>query len=116
MGAAAGATQVKRTPLRSKVPKDRFATRTQKMVAYKRDDGLCHWCGRELEAFEADHLIPHSAGGPTTDDNLVAACFRCNQQKGTMSEAEFREWLGTVAAAGALERGGDALQGGPENG
>ena len=99
---------MKRSSLRSKVPKERYATSSQRKAAYKRSDGLCHWCGRELEAFEADHLIPHSVGGPTTDDNLVAACFRCNQQKSAMSEAEFRELLGTVAAAGALERGGNA--------
>ena len=84
---------MKRSSLRSKMPRERYATRAQKKAAYKRDDGLCFWCGRELEAFEADHLIPHSAGGPTTDDNLVAACGRCNAQKGTMGEAEFRELL-----------------------
>ena len=110
---------MKRTPLRSKVPRERYATSSQKKAAYKRDDGLCHWCGRELEAFEADHLIPHSAGGPTTDENLVAACIPCNQKRWAMSEAEFRALLGTVSAAGALERGGDAPiahLGGPENG
>ncbi|GAG48254.1 unnamed protein product, partial [marine sediment metagenome] len=33
-------------------------------------------------AFEIDHLIPESKGGPTHPINLVLACQRCNRSKG----------------------------------
>lgn len=32
--------------------------------------------------FEWDHVIPEFLGGPTTPDNLVIACRRCNRSKG----------------------------------
>jgi 5-methylcytosine-specific restriction endonuclease McrA len=31
---------------------------------------------------EIDHVHPESAGGPTTAENLVLACQRCNRRKG----------------------------------
>lgn len=40
----------------------------------------CAYCGDR--ATTADHVIPHSQGGASTPDNLVAACRRCNTSKG----------------------------------
>jgi 5-methylcytosine-specific restriction endonuclease McrA len=31
---------------------------------------------------EIDHIIPHSLGGPTEEDNLWLACSMCNDRKG----------------------------------
>lgn len=31
-----------------------------------------------------DHLIPRSQGGDRNDDNIVAACYGCNQRRGDM--------------------------------
>lgn len=36
-----------------------------------------HFTGLEL-----DHVIPESAGGPATADNIVLACRPCNRRKG----------------------------------
>lgn len=47
-----------------------------------RDHPTCHWCKRR-PATEADHVIPHDAGGPDTLDNLVPACKPCNSERGT---------------------------------
>lgn len=33
--------------------------------------------------FQADHLIPQKHDGPTVIENLVWACFRCNNTKGS---------------------------------
>ena len=30
---------------------------------------------------EIDHIIPHSLGGPTEEDNLWLACSMCNDHK-----------------------------------
>jgi 5-methylcytosine-specific restriction endonuclease McrA len=44
-----------------------------------RDNFTCYWCGQE--ATTADHLIPISKGGISAEDNMVAACHRCNSGK-----------------------------------
>lgn len=52
--------------------------------------GRIHWFRRRDErpsawvwfAHEMDHVVPESKGGPTTAENLVLACRRCNRKKG----------------------------------
>ena len=46
-------------------------------------DGHCSECDRPLApGWHADHVNPHSRGGPTAVDNGQALCPRCNQEKG----------------------------------
>lgn len=48
----------------------------------KAQRGRCWWCGTKVgEAFDVDHVIPLSKGGPHTLDNLVIACQPCNRRK-----------------------------------
>lgn len=44
--------------------------------------GKCWWCGEKLKAYQLDHRIPVSKGGPTDPSNIVLACKPCNQKKG----------------------------------
>ncbi len=49
-----------------------------------RDGRRCRYCLRTIgprTRYHLDHVIPHSAGGPTTADNLVVACVGCNYAK-----------------------------------
>jgi len=48
-----------------------------------RDKGICMYCGTHvsLDDFQFEHVIPQSAGGPTTWDNIVVSCSRCNKRK-----------------------------------
>lgn len=56
----------------------------------KREDGKCGYCGRDLgDRWEADHIIPKSRGGTDDPENLVAACLKCNREKGTRTADEF---------------------------
>lgn len=41
-----------------------------------RDGYTCQWCG--AEANTVDHVIERSQGGSDHEDNLIAACNRCN--------------------------------------
>lgn len=54
-----------------------------KAGVYRRDRGVCAYCGRPIPIEDAslDHVVPQSLGGPATWDNLVNACRRCNEKK-----------------------------------
>mgnify|MGYP003302227422 CR=1 FL=1 len=58
----------------------------------KRDRFKCVLCGSSASdgaVLHVDHIIPVSKGGYTTEDNLVAACARCNLSKGAKTAEEF---------------------------
>jgi 5-methylcytosine-specific restriction endonuclease McrA len=83
------------------LPKDRPATPPATLARRARDplparlrfgilqrDGFrCRYCGRPGSAsgvvLHVDHVIPFSARGPTSEDNLVTACEECNLGKAT---------------------------------
>jgi len=54
----------------------------------KRDGYKCAYCGRSDLPLTIDHVIPRSKGGKDTWENLVAACYRCNNKKGNRTPAE----------------------------
>jgi hypothetical protein len=70
----------------------RSFSEAQRIEIYRRDKGLCQEClaeGKpEKEAqvpwgeYEADHVIPHSAGGETLEENAQLLCRYHNRQKG----------------------------------
>lgn len=59
----------------------------QKRVAFTRfnlflrDEFSCQYCGAKGD-LTFDHVIPRARGGITSWENVVAACGRCNLQKG----------------------------------
>lgn len=70
-----------------------FPIRRKSMVVklFEKQGGKCHYCGGKMRlaygyqnSVTRDHIIPRSAGGPTTAFNLVGACYRCNQEKGSL--------------------------------
>jgi hypothetical protein len=55
--------------------------RRLRLIVLERDRYICRHCG--APATTADHHpIAKADGGPTTVDNLVAACTRCNSSGG----------------------------------
>ncbi|MBK9314736.1 MAG: HNH endonuclease [Acidobacteria bacterium] len=50
-----------------------------------RDHNTCQYCGRVFAQSELtlDHVVPKSRGGTSNWDNLVAACKKCNNRKGS---------------------------------
>lgn len=57
---------------------------------YHRDEFACRYCGRKDLPLSVDHIITWEAGGPSTYENLVACCHRCNRTRGN---TPFAEWL-----------------------
>jgi len=52
-----------------------------------RDNHRCQYCGSN-EHLTIDHVIPKKDGGGFTWDNVVTACFKCNNKKGDRSLVE----------------------------
>jgi 5-methylcytosine-specific restriction endonuclease McrA len=52
-----------------------------KRNVYLRDDFECQYCGDKSTKLTLDHITPRSKGGQSTFDNVVTACFSCNNKK-----------------------------------
>ena len=63
------------------------ATRTAVML---RDTFSCQYCGVApgRSQLTVDHVVPRSRGGSHDWQNLVTACKRCNQKKGSLTPDE----------------------------
>lgn len=52
---------------------------------FKRDNFTCQYCGRNVKEdkikLACDHVIPKSKGGQNVLENLITACFQCNNGK-----------------------------------
>ena len=58
-----------------------------------RDGDDCTWCRRPFTGHvtpTTDHLVPKLKGGPSWQENEVAACRRCNRERGHTSPTD---WL-----------------------
>ena len=60
---------------------------------FERDDHKCGYCGVSGHLC-IDHKTPLSRGGGNEDDNLIAACFTCNNKKGVLTYDEFISEIG----------------------
>lgn len=93
----------------------------QRRRMFERQRGICFYCPQKMllntsetnpQRCTCDHRVPIQRGGLNVVANKVACCFACNQDKGALTEREFR-LLGreearriNAAAAGAGARGG----------
>jgi 5-methylcytosine-specific restriction endonuclease McrA len=67
-------------------------TRLRAVVA--RDGDTCVWCGRRFGPLvppTTEHVVPRLKGGPSWLENEVAACRRCNSERGHRSPVEWLE-------------------------
>lgn len=63
-------------------------------AAHGRDGATCVWCRRELGGrvpATTDHVVPRVKGGPSWLENEVAACRRCNGERGHRGAVEWLE-------------------------
>jgi 5-methylcytosine-specific restriction endonuclease McrA len=54
----------------------------------RRDGHNCQYCGATSVTLTVDHIIPKSRGGEDSWENLVSACLRCNNRKGSQTPDE----------------------------
>lgn len=84
------------------VPRILRLTRFDKMLSqtvrfnrknlFMRDEHTCQYCGRQepTNRLSLDHVVPRSHGGPTTWENIVCCCLRCNSRKGGRTPKQAR--------------------------
>ena len=73
----------------------RRATAEQRSAIYNRENGHCHYCKADIEfnSFHADHKNPWFRSHNSDLTNLVAACYKCNIAKHTLSYDRYKELL-----------------------
>jgi hypothetical protein len=74
------------------------------VVALDRDGDSCVWCSRvfsDLVRPTREHVVPRVKGGPSIPENEVAACARCNRERGHASPVQ---WLEEVRSRGREPR------------
>lgn len=64
---------------------DRYTPPLSNRALFKRDENLCLYCGEQFSdrQLSRDHVHPLSQGGVDTWANVVTACKRCNNHKGS---------------------------------
>ena len=62
---------------------------------FSRDNFTCAYCGKGHRAKDLtiDHIIPRDQNGKTTWDNVISACFSCNQKKANRTPEQAKMWL-----------------------
>lgn len=63
-------------------------------AAIQRDGATCVWCSRsfgDLVVPTTEHLVPRVKGGPSWLENEVAACRRCNSERGHQALAQWAD-------------------------
>lgn len=69
---------------------DRYTPPLSNRALFRRDENLCLYCGEQFRDRELsrDHVQPISQGGIDTWANVVTACKRCNNHKGSRTPEE----------------------------
>ncbi len=67
-------------PINKRIPFTRFNL-------FLRDHFKCQYCNTKFKASDLtfDHVISRARGGLSNWENVVSACFKCNNKKGSMS-------------------------------
>ncbi len=68
--------------LKNHIRRPRPQLRLSRRSILARDNYTCQYCGHKGHDLTVDHLIPKRLGGPTSWENLVCCCKKCNTKKG----------------------------------
>lgn len=72
---------------------DRAFLKIYREESLKEHDGKCTFCYEPLtyKNVTADHRKAQAKGGTHQKSNITAACYACNQTKGSMTESAYRK-------------------------
>lgn len=82
--------------------------RERMAIILRRDGDDCVWCRRPFDDRHVvpttEHLVPRIKGGPSWVENEVAACKRCNNERGHRTLGEFADECEGLAREPDVER------------
>lgn len=81
--------------LRREVSRVKRGIKFSRSNVYTRDKFVCQYCDRgplPIRALSYDHVVPRSAGGKTTWENIVTCCRTCNSVKDDHTCDEVGMW------------------------
>lgn len=80
-----GSILLTRARIKTQIHGHSFIPHLTNKSLFRRDDYICLYCGASFHQSELtrDHIIPLSRGGRDTWENVVTACCRCNNHKGS---------------------------------
>ena len=82
--------------------------RERMAMILQRDGNDCVWCRRTFDDRHVvpttEHLVPRIKGGPSWIENEVAACKRCNNERGHRTLGEFADECEGLAREPDVER------------
>jgi hypothetical protein len=95
-------------PSGSAPPASNLPRRERLRLVLESDGAACVWCRRPIDTdlvrATTEHVVPRLKGGPSWIENEVAACARCNRERGHRTPAEWidecvqRGWVPDVDA------------------
>lgn len=70
---------------------NRFIPHLTNRALFRRDGNICLYCGDHFtpSLLTRDHILPLSRGGIDGWENVVTACYRCNNHKGNQTPDEW---------------------------
>jgi len=76
------------------IPKEAKQRILIKKKVLKEKGTACTYCNcNNPLMITLDHIVPKSQGGKLTTANCEPVCFVCNQLKGSLTKAQFKEYL-----------------------
>lgn len=64
-----------------------------RVVIFEKTSGRCGYCGEVLKRWNVDHMESISNGGKHEPENMIAACFPCNNYKHRSTVEQFRRQI-----------------------
>lgn len=76
----------------------RMYTQKERSIIYKKDNGKCYLCGKELLYSEMtlDHVMPLAKGGADCMENLRCCCVNCNRWKADSYSGDFEDKISNI--------------------
>jgi HNH endonuclease len=74
-------------PERKSKKKNKQPAENKRRILNIRDGNLCHYCKKVMRGpnpQSIEHVVPRSLGGSNNISNLVLACIKCNNSRGSI--------------------------------
>lgn len=95
----------RKTRYKKRHTSERMYLKMYRVDSHISQHGRCHYCLTTIkrQQITADHIIPQSKGGTTTNENIVSCCKICNEIKGATGYEEFMDMITNLKYNGDMK-------------